>query len=91
MKTVNNIRKITKAMKMVATSKMKADLNRLANGKRFGVNAVDMIFTSDKYMTDRAPPIPSESEELIVTLTSDKGMCGGTNSNIIRSVRDYIA
>jgi hypothetical protein len=29
MKTVNNIRKITKAMKMVATSKMKADLQRL--------------------------------------------------------------
>ena len=64
--------------------------NFTANGKNFGVNAVDMIFTSDKYMTDRAPPIPSEAEELIVTLTSDKGMCGGTNSNIIRNVRDYI-
>ena len=62
MKTVKNIQKITKAMKMVATSKMKADLTRLANGKNFGVNALDMIFTSDKYMTDRAPPIPTEGE-----------------------------
>jgi F-type H+-transporting ATPase subunit gamma len=41
MKTVNNIKKITKAMKMVATSKMKADLTRLQNGKNFGSNAVD--------------------------------------------------
>jgi len=77
-------------MKMVATSKMKADLMRLSNGKNFGVNALDMIFTSDKYMTDRAPPVPSEGEELIVTLTSDKGMCGSINSGIIRGVRDYI-
>lgn len=91
MKTVNNIKKITKAMKMVATSKMKADLARLENGKRFGTNAVDMIFTSDKYMTDRAPTVPSEAEELIVTLTSDKGMCGAINSGIIRSVKEYVA
>ena len=45
MKTVNNIRKITKAMKMVATSKMKADLKRLLDGKNFGVSSVDMMFT----------------------------------------------
>ena len=90
MKTVKNIQKITKAMKMVATSKMKADLTRLQKGKNFGVNALDMIFTSDKYMTDRAPPAASEGEELIVTLTSDKGMCGSINSGIIRDVRDYI-
>ena len=90
MKTVKNIQKITKAMKMVATSKMKADLMRLQRGKNFGVNALDMIFTSDKYMTDRAPPAATEGEQLIVTLTSDKGMCGSINSGIIRGVRDYI-
>jgi len=90
MKTVNNIRKITKAMKMVATSKMKADLQRLSNGKNFGVNGVDMMFTSDKYMKDRAPNAPTDAEELIVALTSDKGMCGSINSGVIRNVRDYV-
>lgn len=90
MKTVNNIRKITKAMKMVATSKMKADLKRLLDGKNFGVSSVDMMFTSDKYMKDRAPATPSDPEELIVSITSDKGMCGGTNSGIIKSVRTYV-
>lgn len=47
MKSVNSIRKITKAMKMVSASKMKQDLRRLADGKDYGVNAVDMIFKSD--------------------------------------------
>ena len=90
MKTVNNIRKITKAMKMVATSKMKADLQRLLNGKNFGINSMDMMFASDKWMKDRAPQAPQDCEELIVCLSSDKGMCGSINSGIIRNVRDYI-
>jgi len=90
MKTVNNIRKITKAMKMVATSKMQQDLQRLRDGKHFGYKGVDMMFTADTYMKDRAPNSPSDPSELIVALTSDKGMCGSTNSGIIRYVRDYI-
>ncbi len=47
MKSVRSIGKITKAMKMVSASKMKGDLSRLAAGKDFGSNAVDMIFKSD--------------------------------------------
>ena len=53
MKSVNSIRKLTKAMKMVAASKMKGDLRRLNNGKDFGHNAIDMIFKSDLYMQRR--------------------------------------
>ena len=47
MKSVNSIRKITKAMKMVSASKMKQDLARLAAGREYGVNAIDQIFKSD--------------------------------------------
>lgn len=47
MKSVNSIKKLTKAMKMVAASKMRGDLMRLDAGKNFGLNAVDMIFKSD--------------------------------------------
>lgn len=50
MKSVNSIKKLTKAMKMVAASKMRGDLNRLDAGKDFGHNAIDMIFKSDLYM-----------------------------------------
>ena len=90
MKSVNNIRKITKAMKMVATSKMKQDLARLLRGKHFGINGVNMMFTADTYMKDRAPNAPADPSELLVPMTSDKGMCGSINAGIIRHVRDYI-
>lgn len=90
MKTVSNIGKITKAMKMVATAKVKQDLARLIAGKNFGVSGVDMFFASDKYMKDRAPAPSSDPSELLVPITSDKGMCGSINSGIIRDVRDYI-
>lgn len=91
MKSVNSIKKLTKAMKMVAASKMKGDLRRLDNGKNFGHNAIDMIFKSDLYMQRRAADAQlGEQKELIVPLTSDKGMCGSINSGIYRNVRDYV-
>ena len=90
MKSVNSIRKITKAMKMVAASKMKGDLNRLNNGKLFGNNAIDMIFKSDQYMQRRAADNISNPKLLLVPITSDKGMCGGVNSGIVRALRDFV-
>ena len=44
MKAVSNIGKITKAMKMVASSKMRMDLKRLMGGKDFGVNVSPTMF-----------------------------------------------
>jgi len=90
MKSVNNIRKITKAMKLVAASKMKGDLNRLERGKHFGNQAVDMVFKTDLYMQRRAPEAPNNPKTLLVPLTSDKGLCGGVNSGIVRNVRDLV-
>lgn len=90
MKSVNSIRKITKAMKTVAAAKMKGDLTRLEKGKDFGHGALDMMFKSDLYMQRRAPDAPSDPSMLIVPLSSDKGMCGSINSGIVRGVRDFI-
>lgn len=90
MKSVNNIRKITKAMKLVAASKMKGDLMRLERGQHFGNQAVDMVFKTDMYMQRRAPEAPNNPKTLLVPLTSDKGLCGGVNSSIVRTVRDIV-
>jgi F-type H+-transporting ATPase subunit gamma len=90
MKSVASIGKITKAMKMVAASKMKGNLNRLEAGRYFGNQAIDMIFKTDTYMQKHAPQANPNPKTLLVPLTSDKGLCGGTNSGIIRSVRDFV-
>ena len=49
-KSVSSIAKITKAMKMVSSSKMKAELARLNAGRHFGYESIDKIFISDVYM-----------------------------------------
>jgi len=90
MKSVNNIRKITKAMKMISSMKMKGELRRLQNGKNFGINAVDMIFKTDTYMQKKIVDVATNPRELLVPITSDKGLCGSINSGIVRDVRDYL-
>jgi F-type H+-transporting ATPase subunit gamma len=91
MKSVRSIGKITKAMKMVSASKMKGDLGRLAAGKDYGANAVDMIFKSDLFMQRKMPPESSDPAVLIVPISSDKGLCGATNSTIVRQVKSYVS
>lgn len=89
-KAVQNIEKITKAMKMVAASKMKNDMDRLEKGKGFGTNSIDMIFKCDTYMQRKAPPAPAEPSEIIIPITTDKGLCGGINSGIVRATKEYL-
>ncbi|CDW74190.1 atp synthase gamma [Stylonychia lemnae] len=91
MKSVKSIEKITKAMKMVAASKMRGELTRLEAGKRFGFNSVDMVFKSDSYLQRKAPVQDMhDSSEYIIPLTSDRGLCGGINSNIVREIKGYV-
>lgn len=88
--SVKTIQKITKSMKMVASSKMNADFRRLRNGKDFGINSVETIFKTDLYMQRKMPNETDKPKELLVPITSDKGLCGSVNSGITRFLRDYI-
>lgn len=91
MKSVMSIEKITKAMKMVAASKMRGELARLDAGKKFGYNSIDMIFKSDSYLQRKAPlQEASDASEFLVPLSSDKGLCGGINSNVVREIKTYV-
>ena len=89
--SVKIIQKITKSMKMVASSKMNQDIRRLKNGQHFGRHAVDNIFKNDLYMQRKMPAESPNPHQLLVAITSDKGLCGSINSGIVRQIRDYIA
>jgi len=90
MKSVTSIEKITKAMKMVAASKMRADLARLEAGKSFGYNSVNMMFKCDTYMQKRAPHEATNPSVFIVPITTDRGLCGGINSTIVREIKSMM-
>ena len=89
MNSVKSIKQITGAMKMVSAAKMRGDMRRLEGGKNFGIAAVDMMIKADGYMEKRRYRLSDNPKEFIVPVTSDKGLCGSTNSGVIRSLKHY--
>ncbi|KAL2340696.1 hypothetical protein Fmac_008636 [Flemingia macrophylla] len=78
MKSVKNIQKITKAMKMVAASKLRAVQTRAENSR-----GLWQPFTA--LLGDN--PSADVKKSVIVTISSDKGLCGGINSTSVKISR----
>merc|ERR1719454_2515683 len=80
MRSILNMQKITKAMKMVAAAKMKKDQRLMENGMPFAQPCIDLF---------RKLPQPDGKKGAMTYLavTSDKGLCGGVNSAVNKQVR----
>lgn len=79
MRSVANLIKITKAMKMVAAAKLKGDQRRMEMGLPF-VNPVKDLF-------GRLPQADKSGSLTSLMITSDKGLCGGVNSVVAKTAR----
>ena len=89
-KSVENTRKITKAMEMVAASKMRKAQDRMRHARPYGEKIRRIAANLSHALTDYSHPFlivrePVKSIGLIL-ITSDKGLCGGLNTNILRLV-----
>ena len=89
-KSVQNTRKITKAMEMVAASKMRKAQDRMRAGRPYAVKVRNMAAHLMQANPDYHHPYLTERESLkavgVVVVTTDKGLCGGLNTNIMRLV-----
>lgn len=92
-KAVKNTRKITKAMELVAASKMRKATEAAIQGRPYSV-AADEILQRLQGRTGYIHPLLREpkniANELVIVVTSDRGLCGGLNANVIREVLVYI-
>jgi F-type H+-transporting ATPase subunit gamma len=95
--SIKNIEKITKAMKMVAASKFKKAHDNSRKGKvyLFKIEEViqNILLTVDKETIDSNPMFRNHKNKNNVTLfvlTSDRGLCGSFNNNIIRQALSLI-
>ena len=87
-KSVQNTRKITKAMEMVAASKMRKAQERMRHARPYG----DKIRTIASHLahanTEYRHPFLAKREGVkavgLIVVTSDKGLCGGLNTNALR-------
>jgi F-type H+-transporting ATPase subunit gamma len=75
MKSVKNIQKITKAMKMVAASKLRAVQTRTENSRGLWQPFTALLGDT---------PSVDVKKNVIVAITSDKGLCGGINSTSVK-------
>ncbi|KAL7542797.1 hypothetical protein ACHAXR_012403 [Thalassiosira sp. AJA248-18] len=86
--STKNIQKITSSMKMVSAAKLKGDEGRRMTAISFNTWAEELN-GPPKFVEDATfEELPQKS--LIVSLSSDKGLCGGINSFITRSVKTML-
>ena len=93
--SVKSTQKITKAMKMVAAAKLRRAQESAEKGRPYSEKMNNIILNLSSGITDKenAPKLLSGSGNdkvhLCVVMTSDRGLCGGFNSNIIKKAKSY--
>jgi F-type H+-transporting ATPase subunit gamma len=89
-KSVQSTRKITKAMEMVAASKMKKAQDRMRASRPYVQRALQIAMDVAKANTEYKHPFLVRRTEVkrigAIVVTTDKGLCGGLNTNVLRLV-----
>ena len=95
--SVKSTQKITKAMKMVAAAKLRRAQESAEKGRPYSEKMNNVILNLSNGISDKenAPRLLSgtgkDKVHLCVVMTSDRGLCGGFNSNIIKKAKSYFA
>jgi F-type H+-transporting ATPase subunit gamma len=88
--SVKNTQKITKAMEMVAASKMRKAKNRMEAARPYAHKIRNVIAHMANANTEYKHPFMAEREQVktigLIIISSDRGLCGGLNSNLFRDM-----
>ena len=86
--SIKKTQKITKAMKMVAAAKLKRTQDRILAARPYAYKMRDAIRNLSRRVNRDAHPLLQKREGnriVIVVVTSDRGLCGAFNANILRT------
>lgn len=88
-KSVKNTQKITRAMEMVATSKMRKAQERMKAARPYGEKIRNVAGHLSQALVDYEHPYLQKRDTVkrvgLIMVSSDKGLCGGLNTNALRS------
>lgn len=97
-KSVKSTQKITKAMKMVAASKLKRSRERAENSSFYADKISEMMnVLSQSIDTSMSADLkilfgnPDVNSTLLIVMTSDRGLCGAFNANVVKLTKLKIA
>jgi F-type H+-transporting ATPase subunit gamma len=89
-RSVQNTRKITKAMEMVAASKMRKAQERMRHARPYGEKIRNVASHISHANPEYRHPFLVDRDSVkrvgIIVVTTDKGLCGGLNTNLLRMV-----
>jgi F-type H+-transporting ATPase subunit gamma len=95
-KSVKSTQKITSAMKMVATVKLRKAQERLENSRAYANGFKRSLHHALQNSVQDVDPLPlllsgnSEGASFILAIATDRGLCGGYNTTIIREVKALV-
>ncbi len=90
---VEKTKQITRAMNMVAASKLKTAQLRMENFRPYAKKIMEVLNSLALRVNAESNPLLTVREAKkvrVITMTSDRGLCGGFNTNIIKAVEGFI-
>ena len=93
--TVKSTQKITSAMKMVASAKLKRAQEKAESGRPYATKMSSIVSTlASKVNSESGPKLLFGNKEnnrvLLVAISADRGLCGGFNNNISKEIRKRV-
>jgi len=92
---VKKTKQITKAMNMVATSRLRGAQTNMQNFRPYAAKFSEVLGSLAEKSGDEASPLLLPREEVkkihVVLCTSDRGLCGGFNVNLVEKVKSFVA
>ncbi len=93
-KSVKNTEQVTKAMKMVSASKLRRAQERVVNARPFADKMREMLshLASQTAEDFHHPLLDARGDQRyrVFLITSDKGLCGGFNANLIKAAQVFL-
>ncbi|KAJ3137768.1 atp3 gamma subunit of the F1 sector of mitochondrial F1F0 ATP synthase [Geranomyces variabilis] len=83
LKSVSNIAKITKSMKMIASTKVTKAQRAMEAARVYG-NSATALYTHAETAS------AADSKDLVIVVSSDRGLCGGIHSSLAKGTRKFL-
>src|SRR5579862_9348795 len=95
-RAVKNTQQITKAMKMVAASKLRRAQERILNARPYAVQMQRVLGSVASRVDPSIHPLlinrelRADSKTLVIIVTGDKGLCGSFNTNVVKAGGTFV-
>jgi F-type H+-transporting ATPase subunit gamma len=94
-KAVRNIKKITRTMQLIATARFQAAMNRATASRPYVDKLAEMVADLARVTGEISHPLMEthggEGRSALVAITSNRGLCGGYNVNVVRAALEHLA